>query len=288
MPSLKDIKKRVGSVKSTQKITRAMKMVAAAKLRRAQESIIQLRPYAYKIRDLISHLVEVVPHEDHPLLAHREPKKVLLLVVTSDRGLCGAFNANINRQTERYISENRALHDEVSLAIVGRKGQDYFRRRDVTIHSEHREVLSNPVFERAQVVAADIIDAFTGKNLDACYLIYNEFKSAISQSVVVEPVLPIPIPEQVGEDSFAQSEYIYEPNKKELLSGILPLYVEVQIFRAILESLAGEMGARMTAMDAATKNAKDLIKKLTLQYNKARQAAITTELIEIISGAEAL
>lgn len=289
MASLKEIKKRIVSVKNTQQITRAMRMVAAAKLRRAQESIQALRPYAYKIRDVIGHLTEVVPSEDHPLLAQREPKRVVLLVITSDRGLCGAFNANINRRTEGYVNENVEGHEDVQLAIIGRKGQEYFRRRSLPVLHEYREILTNPTFENAQKIADELIESFKGQNLDAVYMLYNEFKSAISQQVVVEQLLPLPMPapeERKAHEGL--TEFIYEPGKQELLDGILPLNVEIQVYRAILESLASEMGARMTAMESATNNAKELIKSLTLEYNKARQAAITTELIEIISGAEAL
>ncbi|MCA9520573.1 MAG: ATP synthase F1 subunit gamma [Myxococcales bacterium] len=289
MGSLREIKKRIVSVKNTQQITRAMRMVAAAKLRRAQESIQALRPYAYKIRDVITHLTAVVPSEDHPLLAQREPKRVVLLVITSDRGLCGAFNANINRRTESYVAENEAGHQDIQLAIIGRKGQEYFRRRSLPVLHEYREILTHPTFENARTIADELIESFTSQSLDAVYILYNEFKSAIAQQVVVEQLLPMPLPKPEETKAHEEiTEFIYEPGKQELLDGILPLNVEIQVYRAILESLASEMGARMTAMESATNNAKELIKSLTLEYNKARQAAITTELIEIISGAEAL
>lgn len=284
MANLKAIRNRIASVKGTQKITRAMKMVAAAKLRRAQENILALRPYADDTMKVLADVAAMTESEDHPLLARRDPKKVMLLVLTSDRGLCGGFNTNINKATEAYLREEKGKHDEISLAIVGRKGLDYFRRRDVVIHHELRGIFEALSWDKAAEVARLIIREYTEAELDAVYLVYNEFKSVISQKVVVEPLLPI-VPAQAEE---GRVEFIYEPSKEALLDRLLPMYVETEVYRALLESVASEYGARMTAMDNATKNAAEMIDKLTLQYNKARQAAITSEMLEIVSGAEAL
>jgi F-type H+-transporting ATPase subunit gamma len=291
MPSLKAIKKRIGSVKSTQKITRAMKMVAAARLRKAQQSILELRPYALKTLDVLSQVAARAGDDEeiHPLLARRPRKHVMLVVLTSDRGLAGAFNANINKAAYKFWKELEADGSDVVFAVIGRKGREYLKRRSANIEKEFTGVFENLSVERAGEIGRYIVDSYTGKagtDLDACWLVYNEFKSAISQDVVVEPLLPI-TPMEVAEDETAV-DYIYEPGKKELLDRLLPMYVEVEVYRALLESVASEHGARMTAMDAATNNAKDMIGKLTLVYNRARQAAITKELMEIIGGAEAL
>ena len=285
MPSLKDIRKRIGSVKNTQQITKAMKMVAAARLRKAQDSITSMRPYAYRMRDIIGELAARADFSDHPLLEQRDPKRVELIVFTSDRGLCGGFNANINRTAERYVKANEAGHENIEFDIIGRKGFEYFKRRTTPINRYFDDVLTNISLTKAGEIAEHVITRFREKELDATYVVYNEFKSAISQEVVVEQLLPI-VP-AVPEEGTA-SEFIYEPSKEEVMDAVLPRHVTVQIYRMILESVASEMGARMSAMDAATKNAGELIDRLTLQYNRARQAAITTELMEIIGGAEAL
>lgn len=286
MSKLKAIRKRIGSVRNTQKITKAMKMVAASRLRKAQTAIETLRPYAYRTRDIISQLAARADFTDHPLLAQREPKKVELLILTSDRGLCGGFNANINRTADRYIRENVAGHEAMSLDIVGRKGLEYFKRRDVQVNTVFRNILEDPNQEKASEIAEHAIRSFTEDGLDALYVVYNEFKSAMTQKVVVEQLLPI-VSAPIDEGKFLP-EFIYEPGKREILDSVIPGHVTVQVLRMLLESVASEMGARMSAMDSATKNAGELIAKLTLQYNRARQAAITKELIEIISGMEAL
>ncbi|MCA9601439.1 MAG: ATP synthase F1 subunit gamma [Polyangiales bacterium] len=287
MPSLKVIRKRIGSVKNTQKITRAMKMVAAARLRRAQQSILELRPYAIKTMDVLSAVATRAGDDEevHPLLARRAPKKVLYVVLTSDRGLAGAFNTNINKTAYREWKSAEADGKDVSFAVVGRKGRDYLSRRKANVAKVFPNVFENLSLAKASEISAHIIEEYTKHDLDAAYLVYNEFKSAISQNVVVEPLLPI-VPMDVPEGS--AGDFLYEPNKQALLDTLLPMYVEVEIFRALLESVASEHGARMTAMDAATNNAKDMIGKLTLDFNRARQAAITKELMEIIGGAEAL
>ncbi len=286
MSKLKLIRKRITTVRSTQKITKAMKMVAASRLRKAQTSIETLRPYAYRTRDIISQLAARSDFQDHPLLAQREPKKVELLILTSDRGLCGGFNSNINRTADRYIKANERGHDSIGLDIVGRKGLEYFKRRDVTINTVFKDILIDPNQSKASEIAEHAIRSFKEDGLDALYVVYNEFKSAMTQKVTIEQLLPI-VPAPI-EEGRTLPEFIYEPGKREILDSVIPGHVTVQILRMLLESVASEMGARMSAMDSATKNAGELIAKLTLQYNRARQAAITKELIEIISGMEAL
>ena len=307
MPSsLKEIRKRIGSVKSTQKITRAMKMVAGARLNRAQQRITALRPYAVKTGDVLREIAQaaqgaaeaegsVAP--DHPLLAQRSEKSSLLLVVTSDRGLCGAFNSNINRAAERAWRDAEADGRKVEIATIGRKGRDYFRRREAPILHVFEGVWDQLDVEQARAVARTVLKPFQKAEVDAIYLVYNEFKSAMTQNVTVEPLLPVARAAEEAkrlslasglDDAHLQEEFIFEPDKETLLERLVPMYVEITILRALLESMASELGARMTAMDAATKNASDMISSLTLQYNRARQAAITTELMEIIGGAEAL
>lgn len=290
MATLKQIRRRIASTRSTQKITRAMKLVAAAKLRRAQMNMERAKPYAARIRDVIFDLAQHTERESHPLLAVRDEKKALLVVITSDRGLCGAFNSNILRRAERYLREREGGHEEVSLALIGRKGRDYFRRRTYPIRREYMEVLTAPSLERASEIGREVIAEFVDGGLDAVYVVYNEFKSAVAQQVVVERLLPI-VPQDdwalagVGADA---ADFQYEPSRRAILDSVLPLYVNVRLYFAVLESLAAEMGARMTAMENATNNAGELIRVLTLQYNKARQAAITKEMLEIVGGAEAM
>jgi F-type H+-transporting ATPase subunit gamma len=286
MPSLKDIRKRIGSVKNTQQITKAMKMVAAARLRKAQEGIQTLRPYSYRLRDVIAELVYRSDFSDHPLLEQRESKNIEILVLTSDRGLCGGFNANINRATSRYIKENEKGHEQIALDIVGRKGNEYFKRRETPIKNYFEDVVANVNLENASTIAEKVMADFLEGELDAVYVIYNEFKSPITQEIVVEQLLPI-VPASYDDNANA-TDFIYEPSKEAIMDAVLPRHLTVQIYRMLLESLASEMGARMTAMDSATNNAGDLIDRLTLQYNRARQANITAELMEIISGAEAV
>jgi F-type H+-transporting ATPase subunit gamma len=285
MANLKDIRKRIGSVKNTQKITRAMKMVATARLRKAQDGIKSMRPYSYRMRDVIGQLAARADFSEHPLLAQREQRNVELLLFTSDRGLCGGFNSSVNRTAERYIAENGSKHESIALDIIGRKGQEYFKNRPVDTNRYFEEVLTNVSLTKSAEIAEHVITNFIENKLDAVYCVYNEFKSALSQSVVVEQLLPVvPAPMEEGRNS----EFIYEPSKQNIMDAVLPRHLTVQIYRMTLESVASEMGARMSAMDAATKNAGELIDRLTLQYNRARQAAITTELMEIIGGAEAL
>jgi F-type H+-transporting ATPase subunit gamma len=285
MPSLKAIRRRITSVKNTQKITKAMKAVAAARLRKAQDAIFALRPYSERLSDVIGE-VAARSGEVHPLLEVRDPNRVELLVLTSDRGLAGGFNANILRAAERFIRDNKGKMEELHFAVVGRKGREYFKRRNRAMRHEYQGVFSEVSIQRAREIATALVRDYQDSNLDAVYLAYNEFKSAMTQRVVIERLLPIE-PRKLPDDA-GQIDYKYEPNRRELLDHLLPLYVETQVFRAILESIASEFGAKMTAMDNATSNAVEMIGRLTLEFNRARQAAITKELMEIVGGAEAL
>jgi F-type H+-transporting ATPase subunit gamma len=290
--SLRDIRKRIASVRSTQQITKAMKMVATAKLRRAQENILATRPYATKMFEVLSSLAARTSPDAHPLLYRREPKRVEVVVFTSDRGLCGAFNMNLIQRAEKFLQEEKARTEELALSFIGRKGRDYFRKRNVKMRREYVNLFGKVDFPLAARIGEDLVQSYIAEQVDAIYLLYSEFRSAIQQRIVLEKILPV-TPRKAGEGEEmpkgpAAVEYIYEPSEVEILGKILPMYVEVQIFRALLESVASEFGARMTAMENATNNARDMIEKLTLMYNKARQASITKELIEIVSGAEAL
>jgi F-type H+-transporting ATPase subunit gamma len=295
MPSLKAIRTRIASVKSTQKITRAMKLVAAARLRRAQDAIVGARPYANALQEAVAEVAVRAGGESHPLLDQRPVRKIGLVVLTSDRGLAGGFNANIFRGVQRFVVEQSALAEPPAIAIyvVGKKGRDFFRRRkNSVVGHEFAGAAGNVAEARAQEVALTILELFQTAQVDAVYLVFNEFKSAIQQRVVVEPLLPL-VAGRLAAGAAASSpggqiDFLYEPDKKQLLDALLPMYVQSQVYRALLESIASEFGARMTAMDSATSNAKEVIARLTLQYNRARQAAITKELMEIVSGAEAL
>jgi F-type H+-transporting ATPase subunit gamma len=290
--SLRDIRKRIASVRSTQQITKAMKMVATAKLRRAQENILATRPYATKMFEVLSSLAARTSPDAHPLLYRREPKRVEVVVFTSDRGLCGAFNMNLIQRAEKFLQEEKARTEELALSFIGRKGRDYFRKRNIAMRREYVNLFGKVDFPLAARIGEDLVKSYIAEQVDAIYLLYSEFRSAIQQRIVLEKILPV-TPRKAGEGEEtpkgpAAVEYIYEPSEVEILGKILPMYVEVQIYRALLESVASEYGARMTAMDNATNNARDMIDRLTLIYNKARQASITKELIEIVSGAEAL
>ncbi|HEB85218.1 MAG TPA: ATP synthase F1 subunit gamma [Bacteroidetes bacterium] len=291
MPSLKQIKRRISSVHSTQQITRAMKMVAAAKLRRAQEAMLQARPYSDRLKALIRDLAARSEPEAHPLLAVREPKRVAMVIVTSDRGLAGSFNHNINRRAERIIARERERAEEVKLIAVGRRGYDYFRKRGATFLQHHIGLIRDFDFGRAVAIGEAITSLYmeaqdTEAGLDRVYLIYNEFKSVVQQEVVVEQLLPV-IPELTGEEQYP-AEYLYEPDERGVLDLVLPRYVNITLWRVLLESFAAEHAARRTAMENATENAGEMIDRLTLEYNKARQAAITKEILEVVSGAESL
>ena len=285
MPSLKAIRVRIQSVKNTQKITRAMKLVAAARLRRAQDAITNARPYARGLEEVIADLAARAGADAHPLLDVRPLHNVETIVLTSDRGLAGAFNSQINRATERFVVEKKVEISELALAVVGKKGRDYLRRRKHNVVKDYPFPSSLNVVERAREIANAVVERYLDKKLDGVFLIYNEFKTAVSQAVRVEQLLPI-IPKKLS--AGAAGDLTYEPTKRAVLDQILPLYVEIEIVRTMLESIASFFGAQMSAMDSASKNASEMIAKYTLQYNRARQAAITKELLEIISGSEAL
>lgn len=286
MIGLKALRRRIASIKSTQQITRAMKMVAAARLRRAHERIIEARPYADKMREVLQSLSLRTDPTTHPLLVRREMKRVELLAIATDRGLCGSFNQNVFRRVEQFMRENHTKYAEISLTIVGRKGLDYFRRRNVPIIRDYAGRFREIDYPVAATIGKDLVEDYTNEAVDGVFLVYNEFRSPLVQRVMVKDLLPIE-PLEVDSDYYAP-EYIYEPSADAILSELLPRYVEVQIFRALLESLAGEHGARMTAMGAATENAQEMMEKLALVYNKARQSAITKEMMEIVGGVEAL
>jgi F-type H+-transporting ATPase subunit gamma len=288
MANLRVIRKRIGSVKSTQQITKAMKMVSAAKLKRAQDAITAARPYARKMREVVEAVASRAEEGGHPLLTAREGTKLALLVVTSDRGLCGGFNSNLLRATNRFLAENRERHEEIVLFAVGRKARDFFRRRRVEMRKEYVNLLGSLSYGDAGRLSKDLVDGFLAGDFDEVRLVFNEFRSAISQAVRFERLFPIAIERKDPEEKGTEIDYLYEPSREAILAALLPKYVETQIFRVLLESVAGEYGARMTAMDSATNNAVDMIARLTLQMNRARQAAITKELMEIIGGAEAL
>ncbi|TKJ36926.1 ATP synthase F1 subunit gamma [candidate division LCP-89 bacterium B3_LCP] len=287
MPSLKQIKRRISSIKNTQQITRAMKMVAAAKLRRAQENIIKARPYSHKLREVIKDLSGRCDRSQHPLLAVREPKEIGVVVITADRGFCGGFNTNIIKRAVKEIESFETIDPTIQMMTIGKKGSDYFAKNDYNVLQRHDQLFQDLHFGVAASVGESLIDFYKQEKLDRVYLIYNEFKSAIQQNLIVEQLLPI-IPDEPEETTTSQVDFIYEPDPLQVLSGVLPLYVNVQMWRVFLESNAAEHGARMTAMENATNNANELIDTLTLTYNKARQAAITKELLEVVSGAEGL
>ena len=284
MPSLIDIRRRIRSVKNTQQITRALKMVSAAKLRRAQERVVAGRPYAQSIRELLENVASAAASDpdlgDSPLLAHREEKRIKLILMTSDTGRAGAFNSNLTRSADRFFVDKGGEQQEV--LAVGKKGRDYYRRAQRTISAEYIGVLNKPDYATAAEIAKETIRRFRDQEIDAVYLIYNEFKSVISQKVFTTRVLPVELPEQEN-----KLDYLYEQPPLELLERLLPRYVEVMIYRGMLETSAAEHAARMTAMEAATTNAGKVIDTLTLNMNRARQAAITKEIIEVVSGASA-
>jgi F-type H+-transporting ATPase subunit gamma len=289
MPSLKDIRKRIASVKNTQKITKAMKLVAAARLRRAQEAIVAARPYSAALEQVIGELAGRAGRDAHPLLAERTGRRSQVLVMTSDRGLAGSFNAQVLRRTEALLGDELADWDEVGLRVVGRKGNEYFKRRDVDIVTFVAAPTSNTALDVSRELANTVVDEFLGERVDRVYLVYNEFKSAMTQKPAAVQLLPVaPKVPAEGEEVQRAGDFVYEPSKEELLAHLLPLYIQNGLYRAALESIASELGARMSAMDSATRNAGDMIGRLSLQYNRARQAAITKELLEIIGGAEAL
>jgi len=277
-----DIRRRIRSVKNTQQITKAMKMVAAARLRRAQERTVAARPYSAALMKVLASLATRVDVDKHPLLQDRDEKNVLLLVVSGDRGLAGAFNANVIKAALNAIREHN--WESVQLIPIGRKANDYFKRRTIPIRRHATQIFQALSFDTAREIATDVSNAFISGEVDAVYVVFNEFKSIIAQIVRVNRLLPL---ERNWEETQNAIEYLYEPSPEQILSELLPRHIEFQLYRVLLESAAAEQGARMTAMEAATKNASDMISHLTLTYNRIRQASITKEIIEIVSGAAA-
>ena len=286
MATLKVIRKRISSVRNTQQITKAMKMVSAAKLRRAQEAAVAARPYAEKMTELLKNVSARVSSTAHPLLTAREEKKILLVLFTSDRGLCGGYNANLVRAAEAFIRQH--AENEIELALVGRKGADYFRRRRAGIVDRYIGILATPADELAAEIGEKLIARFMNGDTDAVYILYSQFRSALSQVPTIEKLLPVALTETSETDADRLTEYLYEPGIEQLLASLLPRITHVAMQRALLEATASEHGARMTAMDSATGNASKMIGSLTLQMNRARQASITRELMEIVGTAEAL
>ncbi|WP_447985427.1 ATP synthase F1 subunit gamma [Nitrospira sp. Nam74] len=289
MPSLQSLRRKIGAIKNTQKITKAMKMVAAAKLKRAQDRILSARPYGHKMRDVIANLSRRVNRSAHPLLQKRTGQTIEVLIVTSDRGLCGAFNTNIIRKASEFIRESEARGAKVTLSVVGRKGREFFRRSPWPIRQQWLGVFDRLSYEHGIEIGHDLIESYTKGTFDELYVIYNEFKSAIQQRVIAEKFFPIESLEPpAGGTMHLGGGYLYEPDEDELLAALLPKHFQTQAYRVLLESSAAEQGARMAAMDGASRNAGEIIKKITLYYNKTRQAAITKELMDIVGGAEAL
>jgi F-type H+-transporting ATPase subunit gamma len=283
MANIRDIRRRIRSAKNIQQITRAMKFVSAARLRKAQERVIAARPYAHQMLSVLNSLASRVPAQSHPLLAQRDGNRIELVVITADKGLCGAYNTNIlKRALEFYVERPSAA---VNFNILGKRGRDFFRRRSYSVRHEAINVLQKPSFADAAAIARDIIEEFVQGKKDQVWLLYNEFKSVVHQRVVVEPLLPIRRIEGLEEAHLV--EYLYDEPPVQIFNNLLPRHVESQVFRGLLEAAASEQGARMTAMDAATKNASEMIDSLTLYANKVRQASITKELIEVVSGAAA-
>jgi F-type H+-transporting ATPase subunit gamma len=282
--TLRGIKRRIASVKSTQQITRAMKMVAAAKLRKAQEQIMAARPYAYKIDEMIKHLVAKLEVITDPLLEVRPTQRVLIVAVTADRGLCGSFNTNIIKRVQHQIDDHK--DKEISLVCVGRKGFDFFRKQSIHMEEKYIQFFNNLEYIHAQEITEFLVNYYKEKKADLIEIVYNEFKNAVQQNIIVETYLPLKA--EKFQDIPSTVDYLYEPDKLSLLNALLPKHLNMQTWRILLESNASEQGARMTAMENATDNAADMIRDLTLHYNKARQASITKEISEIVGGSEAL
>ena len=284
MPSLIDIRRRIRSVKNTQQITKAMKMGSAAKLRRAQDRVVAARPYGAMLRKMLGNVAAAVASDENtgrnPLLAQRPEQRILLVLVTSDKGLAGAFNTNLTKAAQRFIAEHSG--STVSMVLIGRKGRDFFRKRGAQVVSEHLNMAARIVYADVAAIAGKAMELYRNEEIDAVYLIYNEFKSVATQNLVTSRVLPIQMPEQTN-----PVDYIFEQSPMEMLDALLPRYVETEFYRALAESTAAEHAARMTAMEAATSNAGDMIEKLTLYMNRVRQASITKEIIEVVSGAAA-
>jgi F-type H+-transporting ATPase subunit gamma len=283
MPSLIDIRRRIRSVKNTQQITKAMKMVSAAKLRRAQDRVIASRPYGALLRKVLANVAAAASGDErageNPLLASRPEQRILLVLVTGDKGLAGAFNSNLIKSAQRFFTERTAT---VQMVLIGRKGRDFFRKRGANVTSDHVGLAAKVAYNETAAIARQAMDLYRNDEIDAVYLLYNEFKSVVAQKLTLTRVLPVEMPEQS-----TPVDYLYEESPAEMLQALLPRYVEMEFYRALLESAAAEHAARMTAMDAATSNAGEMIDKLTLYMNRVRQASITKEIIEVVSGAAA-
>ncbi|MGD0821013.1 MAG: ATP synthase F1 subunit gamma [Desulfomonilia bacterium] len=284
MPNLKDLRKRINSVKKTKQITSAMRMVAAAKLRRAQTDIIAARPYAIKTNEVLVSLVTRTNPDMHPLLRVREPKRCVIVVIASDRGLCGSFNQNLFRRADSFIKGNKNKYEEISMVLVGKRSADYYKRKDIKKRQSYP--IGKPNYDLASQICDDLIKGYVNAEYDELIIIFNEFKSAMTQIMHEDKLLPVE-PMEVDDD-MTNVEYLYEPSEDVLLDTLLPLSMKIFMYRALLESAASEHGARMTAMESASNNAGEVIGKLDIKYNRARQAAITTELMEVVGGAEAL
>jgi F-type H+-transporting ATPase subunit gamma len=284
MPSLIDFRRRIRSVRNTQQITKAMKMVSAAKLRRAQERVVAARPYAQAMREMLENLAAAASDSsDSPWLVKREPKRVDLVLISSDTGLAGAFNSNLLKASQKFFEDHES--SGISLTLIGRKGRDFYRRRQATILADHINVLNRPLYRDAAEIAREVIRRYRDGETDAVYVINNDFKSVMAQTLSVRQVLPVEIAKK--DDAASQADYIYEQSPVEMLDRLIPRYVEVAVYRAMLETVAAYQAARMTAMDKASSNAKEVIDTLTLHMNRVRQAAITKEIIEVVSGAAA-
>lgn len=293
MPSLIDLRRRIRAVRSTQQITKAMKMIAASRLRRAQDRILRARPFATEMLRVLNSLAARVDPGAHPLLAVREEGRpgatTLLVVITADRGLCGSFNTNVVKSAGNFVVERTSGGHGMALGLVGRKGRDFFRRRGFDVRFEQVNIFAQLSYADAQAMAQVAIEEFVSEQIDAVYLVYNEFKSVLQQRVVIERLLPIPRLEmEPAAGATPLVDYLYEPAPERIFKDLLPRHVETQVFRALLESAAAEHAARMMAMDTATKNSAEMIDQLTLYMNKVRQASITREIIEVVSGAQAL
>jgi F-type H+-transporting ATPase subunit gamma len=290
MPTLRDIRKRLKAIQNTKKITAAMKMVAAAKMRKVQDRMLNFRPYSSRMQTVLSDLARVAERELHPLLALRMRKTVEVLVITSDKGLCGAFNANIFRAANKYLEGLKHEGIQITLSTVGRKARDFFRRRGYTMRNSWTGLSGKVSYTNAQEIAANLVENYTNETFDEVIVIYNEFKSLIAQKVTMMKLLPLGVieSEEAPKESAMTADYLYEPSRAVIFERLLPKYIEIQIYRALLESSASEEAARMAAMENATKNCSELINKVTLLANKVRQAGITKDLMDIVGGVEAL
>jgi F-type H+-transporting ATPase subunit gamma len=291
MATLRDIKRRLIGVKNTQQITKAMKMVAAARLRRAQENIINARPYSKKITEVLQHLLTVELNFNDPLFLEREVNNVAVIVITSDRGLCGAFNMNVIRMAEQLVKDeisNNPKEIKLNLYCLGKKGNDYFSKRNFNVVGSHPGIFTHLKFEFASGLIKELTNKYISGEIDKVLVVFNEFKSIIQQKTSTEQLFPVKKVNSNAGNSEIKPDFIYEPNKVEIIKSLIPKHLNAQMWRYLLESYAAELGARMTAMDMATENAKDLIRSLNLTYNKVRQASITKEILEIVSGANSL